>query len=129
MTLVLIVRIWPTPLAIIRRQAADSVVWQKSTSQRLDLLNAVQSVCYGRSFELALDLGCGPGWSTHLIEVTLNPKRIVGLEASEAYARRIPHPFPGMLAYSGSFDIVHPMKLGRADFKQAIRLFDRSYHL
>ena len=50
-----------------------------------DLLNAVQSVCYGRSFELALDLGCGPGWSTHLIEVTLNPKRIVGLEASEAY--------------------------------------------
>jgi trans-aconitate 2-methyltransferase len=50
-----------------------------------DLLNAVQAVCYGRSFELALDLGCGPGWSTHLIAVTLSPKRIVGLEASEAY--------------------------------------------
>jgi trans-aconitate 2-methyltransferase len=50
-----------------------------------DLLYAVRSVCYERTFELALDLGCGPGWSTHLIEATLNPKRIVGLEASEAY--------------------------------------------
>jgi SAM-dependent methyltransferase len=50
-----------------------------------DLLNVVQSVCHDRSFELVLDLGCGPGWSTHLIEAILNPKRIVGLEASEAY--------------------------------------------
>jgi len=50
-----------------------------------DLLNTVRSVCCDRSFELGLDLGCGPGWSTHLIETTLNPKRIVGLEASEAY--------------------------------------------
>jgi hypothetical protein len=45
-----------------------------------DLLNAVSSVCYGHRFELALDLGCGPGWSTHLIEATLSPKRIIGLE-------------------------------------------------
>jgi trans-aconitate 2-methyltransferase len=50
-----------------------------------DLLNAVRSVYCDRSFELGLDLGCGPGWSTHLIEATLNPKRLVGLEASEAY--------------------------------------------
>lgn len=50
-----------------------------------DLLNRVRSECYGRSFELALDLGCGPGWSTQLIEATLRPKRIVGLEVSEAY--------------------------------------------
>ncbi|MFZ0272065.1 MAG: class I SAM-dependent methyltransferase [Acidobacteriaceae bacterium] len=50
-----------------------------------DLLNAVSSVCYGHRFELALDLGCGPGWSTHLIEATLSPKRIIGLEASGAY--------------------------------------------
>jgi len=50
-----------------------------------DLLYAVQSACHDRRFELVLDLGCGPGWSTHLIEATLKPKRIVGLEASEAY--------------------------------------------
>lgn len=50
-----------------------------------DLLNAVRSGCRDRSFELGLDLGCGPGWSTRLIETTLNPKRIVGLEASAAY--------------------------------------------
>jgi trans-aconitate 2-methyltransferase len=50
-----------------------------------ELLNAVQFLCYDRSFELALDLGCGPGWSTQLLEATLNPKRIVGLEASEVY--------------------------------------------
>jgi SAM-dependent methyltransferase len=50
-----------------------------------ELLNAVRSVYCDLSFELGLDLGCGPGWSTHLIETTLNPKRIVGLEASEVY--------------------------------------------
>lgn len=50
-----------------------------------DLLNAVRCECGGRPFELALDLGCGPGWSTHLIQATLNPRRTIGLEASEAY--------------------------------------------
>jgi trans-aconitate 2-methyltransferase len=49
------------------------------------LLKAVRSACSSIRFELALDLGCGPGWSTRLIELTLSPKRIVGLEASEAY--------------------------------------------
>lgn len=49
-----------------------------------DLLNAAQ-LEHGTRFELALDLGCGPGWSTRLIEVVLSPKRIVGLEGSEAY--------------------------------------------
>ena len=34
---------------------------------------------------LALDLGCGPGWSTRLIRDVLNPSRTVGLDASEPY--------------------------------------------
>ncbi len=34
---------------------------------------------------LALDLGCGPGWSTRLLQQTLNPERTVGLDASERY--------------------------------------------
>lgn len=50
-----------------------------------DLLNTARSLCSNSRFELALDLGCGPGWSTHLIELTLRPKRIIGIEASKAY--------------------------------------------
>src|SRR5215469_8923456 len=50
-----------------------------------DLLNSVRSKNGDRRFELALDLGCGPGWSTQLIEATLSPKRIIGMEASETY--------------------------------------------
>ena len=50
-----------------------------------DLLNAAARLSSGRRFELALDLGCGPGWSTGLIQATLAPKRTIGLEASEAY--------------------------------------------
>lgn len=50
-----------------------------------ELLNAVRFECANTRFEIALDLGCGPGWSTRLIELTLNPKRIIGLDASEAY--------------------------------------------
>jgi trans-aconitate 2-methyltransferase len=34
---------------------------------------------------LAIDLGCGPGWSTRLIQDVLNPGRTVGLDASERY--------------------------------------------
>ena len=35
--------------------------------------------------ELAVDLGCGPGWSTSLLRGFLNPVRTVGLDASERY--------------------------------------------
>ena len=38
-----------------------------------------------RAPRLALDLGCGPGWSTRLIQDVLNPSRTVGLDASERY--------------------------------------------
>jgi trans-aconitate 2-methyltransferase len=34
---------------------------------------------------LAVDLGCGPGWSTRLIHDVLKPERTVGLDASERY--------------------------------------------
>lgn len=50
-----------------------------------DLLNAVRAECGGTRFDLALDLGCGPGWSTGLIAEMLRPKRVVGLEASQLY--------------------------------------------
>lgn len=34
---------------------------------------------------LAVDLGCGPGWSTSLLQDTLNPGRTVGLDASAVF--------------------------------------------
>ena len=34
---------------------------------------------------LAVDLGCGPGWSTRLLRDTLKPCRTVGLDASPAF--------------------------------------------
>lgn len=34
---------------------------------------------------LAVDLGCGPGWSTQLLSSVLKPQRTVGLETSERY--------------------------------------------
>jgi SAM-dependent methyltransferase len=80
-----------------------------------DLLNAVQSLFCDRRFELALDLGCGPGWSTQLIEATLNPKRIVGLEASAAYVAeaRSNHP---QLEFIQHDVLTIPFPVDNADF-------------
>ena len=80
-----------------------------------DLLHAVQSVHCGRSFELGLDLGCGPGWSAHLIEVTLNPKRIVGLEASEAYVAEARSNQP-QLEFIQHDVLTFPFPVDNADF-------------
>jgi len=38
-----------------------------------------------RAPRVAVDLGCGPGWSTKLLQEILNPERTVGLDASERY--------------------------------------------
>jgi trans-aconitate 2-methyltransferase len=34
---------------------------------------------------MAVDLGCGPGWTTRLLHETLRPEQTVGLDASEKY--------------------------------------------
>jgi trans-aconitate methyltransferase len=34
---------------------------------------------------LALDLGCGPGWSTHLVHEVSGAPRTVGIDASDRY--------------------------------------------
>jgi ubiquinone/menaquinone biosynthesis C-methylase UbiE len=38
-----------------------------------------------RGPRLAVDLGCGPGWSTQVIRDVLSPDRTVGLDASDRY--------------------------------------------
>lgn len=80
-----------------------------------DLINAVRSLCCDRSFELGLDLGCGPGWSTDLIAATLNPKRVVGLEASHAYVAeaRSNHP---QLEFVQHDVLTIPFPVDNADF-------------
>jgi trans-aconitate 2-methyltransferase len=56
-------------------------VYQEST--RAFLENAAGSV----RFQLALDLGCGPGFTTHLISDTLRCDRVMGLDASASFIR------------------------------------------
>lgn len=48
-----------------------------------------------RAPRLAVDLGCGPGWSTQLIRDVLSPDRTVGLDASDRYIAeaRKQHPY------------------------------------
>ena len=44
--------------------------------------------------QVAVDLGCGPGWSTQLLNDVLKPQRTIGLEASDRYVAeaRANHP-------------------------------------
>jgi trans-aconitate 2-methyltransferase len=56
-------------------------VYQEST--RAFLANAAGSA----RFQLALDLGCGPGFTTHLIADALRCDRIIGLDASPSFIK------------------------------------------
>lgn len=38
-----------------------------------------------RTPRIAIDLGCGPGWSTRVLQEELAPERTIGLDASERY--------------------------------------------
>lgn len=80
-----------------------------------DLLKAARSECANSRFELAVDLGCGPGWSTRLIDLTLSPKRIVGLDASDAYVAeaRLNQP---QLEFIRHDVLTTPFPVGHADF-------------
>ena len=44
-----------------------------------------------RQPRLAVDLGCGPGWSTKLVRAELGPLRTVGLDSSERYIAEARH--------------------------------------
>jgi SAM-dependent methyltransferase len=57
-------------------------VYQESTRAFL------QHAAGSRRFALVLDLGCGPGFTTHLINDTLFCDRIIGLDASIDFIRR-----------------------------------------
>jgi trans-aconitate methyltransferase len=65
-----------------RRLRLLAEVYEQDTH---DLLHRAGSMYACREFQLAVDLGCGPGWSTRLVAATLNASRTVGLDASESY--------------------------------------------
>ena len=51
-----------------------------AASSRVFISGAVEP-----EFELAVDLGCGPGYTTHLLADTAGPQRAVGLDNSEHF--------------------------------------------
>jgi trans-aconitate 2-methyltransferase len=94
-----------------RRLGRLAEVYEQETRSLLTCAGAV----VGGRFELAVDLGCGPGWSTQLIEVTLNPVRTVGLEASESFVAeaRSNHP---KLEFFRHDVLVSPFPVQNPDF-------------
>jgi SAM-dependent methyltransferase len=62
-------------------------------AQRLHLLDRVfaepsrslLTVAASRRIRLAVDLGCGPGWSTRFLSETLRPLRLAGLDTSSSF--------------------------------------------
>src|SRR5205085_1016437 len=62
-------------------QRLKLLAWVYRESTRDFLLRATGSVLY----PLALDLGCGPGFTTRLIADTVRCDRIIGLDSSKAF--------------------------------------------
>ncbi len=49
-----------------------------------------------RAPRLAVDLGCGPGWSTQLLRDVLSPERTVGLDTLDRYIAEARKEHPGL---------------------------------
>lgn len=58
------------------------------------LLRSVLEFRRVKEIRIAVDLGCGPGWSTKLLSETLTPGRTIGLDSSKRYVAeaRANHP-------------------------------------
>jgi ubiquinone/menaquinone biosynthesis C-methylase UbiE len=68
-----------------------AVLYEPETCALLNLLSDSGKLHPPR---LAIDLGCGPGWSTQLLADILKPQRTVGFDSSERYIAeaRVNHP-------------------------------------
>jgi SAM-dependent methyltransferase len=78
------------------------------------LLRSVLEFREAQSLRIAVDLGCGPGWSTQLLSETLQPQRTIGLDSSERYIAeaRANHPHLEFMQH----DILEPpFPIGSAD--------------
>lgn len=72
------------------RRLAD--LYEPETRALLELAFDGCEACTPR---LAVDLGCGPGWSTQLLAAVLKPQRTVGLDSSEHTLPRRAQIIPG----------------------------------
>lgn len=61
-----------------RRIAKIAVVF--APSSRVFLTDSVEA-----NLDLALDLGCGPAYTTHLLAEALRPRRVVGLDLARSF--------------------------------------------
>jgi trans-aconitate 2-methyltransferase len=82
-----------------RRLALVDAVF-RTTSERL-----LADLAGSRSFDLVVDLGCGPGWTTRSLREMLSPQRVIGLDESEVFVRHdvtdLPWPIePADLVYA-----------------------------
>src|SRR5215469_1581430 len=78
------------------------------------LLRSVLEFREAQGLRVAVDLGCGPGWSTQLLSETLQPQRTIGLDSSERYIAeaRASHPHLEFIQH----DVVElPFPIGSAD--------------
>jgi SAM-dependent methyltransferase len=65
-----------------RRLRRLAQLYEPETRALLELLSDSAKECRPR---LAIDLGCGPGWTTQLLASVLMPRRTIGLDSSEGY--------------------------------------------
>ena len=62
---------------------------------------AFVEVAASRAPRVAVDLGCGPGYTTALIHGTSGARRTIGIDRSEAFARRARRDAPGLAFVAG----------------------------
>jgi SAM-dependent methyltransferase len=98
-------------LAARRLQLLDRVFAEPS--------RALLGVAASGPIGLAVDLGCGPGWSTRLLSETLRPFRLAGLDTSQSFLQmaRAAGP-PGTAWFSHDITSV-PFPTGPADLLHA----------
>ncbi|MGD0941712.1 MAG: class I SAM-dependent methyltransferase [Terracidiphilus sp.] len=65
-----------------RRLRLLAAVYEPETRGLMELVHRSYQPHASR---LAVDLGCGPGWTTQLLHVVMKPQRTVGLDSSERY--------------------------------------------
>jgi len=59
-----------------------ATLYEPETRRLLELVRASDQP---HTHRLAVDLGCGPGWTTQLLHAVLNPLRTIGIDSSERY--------------------------------------------
>jgi SAM-dependent methyltransferase len=68
-----------------------------------------------RAPELALDLGCGPGHSTHLLATVVGARRAVGLDTSERFIATASRTATGTVSFRRHDVTTTPFPVGPAD--------------